>query len=185
MDNVVSPSKPKAQTRKSIRSHEGSWLDNFLRRAVDILASALGLVFLSPFFALIAILIRLDSPGPVFYRGPRLGKGGKTFGMLKFRSMYERLESYEGPRVTSQDDQRVTPLGQFLRNAKINELPQLWNVLKGDMSLVGPRPEDPKLAEEWPEDVRDELLSVRPGVTSPASVVYHDEEKKLPLGGIR
>jgi lipopolysaccharide/colanic/teichoic acid biosynthesis glycosyltransferase len=150
---------------------------------MDILASTLGLVCLSPFFALIAILIRLDSPGPVFYRGPRLGKGGKTFSMLKFRSMYERPESYEGPPVTGQDDQRITPLGQFLRNAKINELPQLWNVLKGEMSLVGPRPEDPKLAEEWPEDVRNELLSVRPGVTSPASVVYHDEEKKLPLGG--
>jgi diguanylate cyclase (GGDEF)-like protein len=93
--------------------------------------------------------------------------------------MYERPESYEGPRVTSRDDDRITVVGRWLRSTKINELPQLWNVLIGDMSLVGPRPEDPEIMESWPQEVRDEILSVRPGLTSPASVLYHSEEDLL------
>ncbi len=93
--------------------------------------------------------------------------------------MYERKESYEGPKVTAEDDERITPFGRILRQTKVNELPQLWNVFFGDMSLVGPRPEDPALAEKWPEAVRREVLSVRPGITSPASVVYRNEEDLL------
>ena len=99
--------------------------------------------------------------------------------MLKFRTMYERPSSYAGPPVTCQGDDRITPIGHWLRDTKINELPQLWNVLVGEMSLVGPRPEDIGIAMEWPEDVRVEILSVRPGITSPASIIYHDEEHKL------
>ena len=98
---------------------------------------------------------------------------------MKFRTMYEEQRSYSGPSVTAQDDDRITPLGHWLRDTKINELPQLWNVLKREMSLVGPRPEDAKIAETWEANEADEILSVRPGITSPASILYHDEEKIL------
>lgn len=134
---------------------------------------------LAPIFGLLAIAIKRDSTGPVFYRGPRLGMGGKPFGILKFRTMREEAASYQGPRVTAEGDPRITPLGKWLRDTKFNELPQLWNVFVGEMSLVGPRPEDPELAEGWPREVRAEVLSVRPGITSPASVLFRDEEKML------
>jgi lipopolysaccharide/colanic/teichoic acid biosynthesis glycosyltransferase len=163
-------------------NHNFTWflrLDCFARRLMDICVALVGLLLLAPVFALIGMLIKRDSPGPVFYRGARLGKAGKRFGILKFRTMYERPESHDGPKVTAEGDQRITPFGQWLRDTKINELPQLWNVLIGEMSLVGPRPEDPELAAAWPEDIRAELLAVRPGVTSPASIVYRNEEKML------
>ena len=108
-----------------------------------------------------------------------MGKDQRPFKMLKFRTMYERPSSYEGPRVTCNGDERITPFGRWLRDTKINELPQLWNVLIGEMSLVGPRPEDVEIAKTWPDEVRKEILSVRPGVTSPASILYHAEEKLL------
>ncbi len=155
-----------------------------LKRLVDILAALFGLALLSPLFLLVALLIKRDSPGPVFYRGPRLGKGGRVFKILKFRTMYERPESYDGPRVTAQGDARITPLGAWLRSTKLNELPQLWNVLVGEMSLVGPRPEDPEIGAGWPEVVRNEVLSVRPGITSPASVLYRNEEALLHHGNL-
>jgi len=154
-------------------------LDSFFRRALDILAGFFGLLLLSPLFLWVAVLLRRDSPGPLFYHGPRVGKDGRSFHILKFRTMYERPESYQGARLTGQGDARVTPFGAWLRNTKLNELPQLWNVLVGDMSLVGPRPEDPLIIQSWPEDMRHKLLRTRPGVTSPASVVYRDEEKML------
>lgn len=156
-----------------------SKLSEYAKRAFDIVVSALGLALLAPFFCLIAFAIKRDTPGPVFYRGPRIGRGGRLFLILKFRTMYENKTSYAGPRVTAQGDTRITPLGQWLRNTKLNELPQLWNVLKGDMSLVGPRPEDPEFTKTWPRNVWNEVLSVRPGITSPASVQYVDEEKLL------
>jgi lipopolysaccharide/colanic/teichoic acid biosynthesis glycosyltransferase len=139
----------------------------------------LGLVALWPLFLLIAYLIKRESPGPVFYRGARVGLRGRTFQILKFRTMYDRAESFQGPRVTARGDRRITPLGHWLRDTKINELPQLWNVLMGEMSLVGPRPEDPEIAASWPGEARQEVLAVRPGVTSPASILYHDEERLL------
>ncbi len=156
----------------------GSWKAS-IKRGFDILASAVGLIALSPVFAAIALLIKHESPGPVFYRGPRMGKNGKIFQILKFRTMFERPESYQGARITARDDNRITPLGRWLRNTKLNELPQLWNVLAGEMSLVGPRPEDPEIAMNWPGNARREILSVSPGITSPASVLYHDEETLL------
>jgi lipopolysaccharide/colanic/teichoic acid biosynthesis glycosyltransferase/CheY-like chemotaxis protein len=152
------------------------------KRVLDLCLSALLLVLLSPLFLFIAIRIKRDSPGPIFYRGPRLGRGGKVFRILKFRTMHECPESYQGPRLTAHGDTRMTPLGSRLRDTKLNELPQLWNVLKGDMSLVGPRPEDPELAMAVPPEVRQEILSVRPGITSPASVLYRDEENLLAPG---
>ena len=156
-----------------------SRLEDLLKRTFDILAASLGLILLSPIFLFLAWRIKRDSPGPVFYRGQRAARGGGVFDILKFRTMYERPESYQGPPITGDDDSRITPLGKWLRDTKLNELPQLWNVLKGDMSLVGPRPEDPEIAAGWQEEVRQEVLSVRPGITSPASVLYRDEEKRL------
>src|SRR4030042_6338557 len=108
-----------------------------------------------------------------------MGRGGKPFKILKFRTMHERPASYTGLRITAQDDPRITSLGRWLRDSKLNELPQFWNVVKGDMSLVGPRPEDPDIAAQWSDDLRSEILSVRPGVTSPASVIYRNEERLL------
>jgi diguanylate cyclase (GGDEF)-like protein len=155
------------------------WWSDLFKRIFDFLIALIGLITLSPFFVFIAFLIKRDSPGPVFYWGSRVGKGGRNFNMLKFRTMYERPESYDGPRLTIKGDARITPLGIWLRDTKINELPQLWNVLIGEMSLVGPRPEDPEIAKSWPEQARNRILSVRPGITSPASILYHDEEKLL------
>ncbi len=149
------------------------------KRVMDIIGAVLVFLFLWPLFLYIVAAIKRDSPGPVFYRGPRVGKDGKPFGILKFRTMYERAESYNGSRLTANEDERITPFGSWLRRTKINELPNFWNVLVGEMSFVGPRPEDPTFVENWPADVRQEILSVRPGITSPASVTYRDEQKLL------
>lgn len=168
-------SKPSLMTAPIVRP----WYTRLAKRALDIFAAAFGLLLLWPLFLIVAILIKRDSPGPVFFRGPRLGLGGRIFQILKFRTMREEVESYNGPKITANGDGRITPIGKWLRDTKLNELPQLWNVLIGEMSLVGPRPEDPDFAAHWPEDARNEILSVCPGVTSPASISYHDEEKRL------
>jgi lipopolysaccharide/colanic/teichoic acid biosynthesis glycosyltransferase len=168
--------RPKPQI-SSVR--ETFKLDQLFKRLFDVCAAFGGLLLLSPFFMVWAFQIKRESPGPAFFRGPRMGKDGKVYSILKFRTMREEPSSYAGPVVTAQDDPRVTPLGTWLRETKINELPQLWNVLVGEMSLVGPRPEDPEIVKTWPEAVRREILSVRPGITSPASVLYRDEEKML------
>lgn len=141
--------------------------------------AVLGIVLLSPLALLIIIRIKGGSDGPVFFHGERVGKDGKRFKIIKFRTMYEAPESYNGNIVTAQDDPRITPVGKWLRDTKLNELPQLWNIIKGDMSLVGPRPEDPHIVSQWTEGVRKEILSVRPGITSAASVLYRDEESLL------
>ncbi len=161
-----------------VRSLSFLW-SSLAKRAFDVILAFIGLIFLAPFFVLVSILVRRDSPGPAFYRGPRMGKKGRVFQILKFRTMYESPESYEGPHVTGKGDDRITPLGHWLRNTKINELPQLWNVLIGDMSLVGPRPEHPEIMRALPQSLRGDILSTRPGITSPASVVYHSEENLL------
>ena len=152
---------------------------NLFKRLVDIIAAGFGLLLLSPLFLLLGGMVKRDSPGPVFYRGPRMGMGGRPFKILKFRTMREEAASYEGPSITGRNDIRITPLGQWLRDTKLNELPQLWNVLVGEMSLVGPRPEVPEITKTWPESLQREILSMRPGMTSPASVLYRDEEKRL------
>jgi lipopolysaccharide/colanic/teichoic acid biosynthesis glycosyltransferase len=149
-----------------------------LKRAFDLILSLLGLLILAPFFAVIGVAIKRDSEGPIFFAGERVGRGCKPFKILKFRTMQETPESFNGPRITAQDDPRITRLGRFLRDSKLNELPQLMNVLRGEMSLVGPRPEDPSFVEHYSEEQR-EVLSVRPGITSLASVIYSDEEKRL------
>ncbi len=155
------------------------WLDKALRRLVDMIVSGISLMVLSPIFLLIGLAIKRDSDGPVFYNGSRVGRNGKLFDIIKFRTMFENEDSYNGARITACDDERITDIGKWLRDTKLNELPQLINVFKGDMSLVGPRPEDPEILEDWPKEIKDELLSVRPGLTSPASVVYRNEETLL------
>lgn len=146
-------------------------------RMLDSVASLLGLILLSPLFLLLAVLIKADSAGPVFFRAQRIGQGGKPFRLVKFRSMVSRA-AQRGPGITTADDQRITRVGRLLRRSKLDELPQLLNVLKGEMSLVGPRPEDPRyVALYTPEQRR--LLEVRPGMTSPASLRYRHEERLL------
>ncbi len=146
-----------------------------LKRSFDILVSATALILLSPVLLATATAIRLDSPGPALHRAMRAGQGGRLFTLLKFRSMVAGAED-QGPGITGADDPRITRVGRFLRRAKLDELPQLWNVLRGDMSLVGPRPEDPRyVALYTPEQRR--LLDARPGITSPASIAYRNEER--------
>lgn len=148
-----------------------------LTRIFDILAASVGLLFLSPLLALVAFAIRLDSPGPVFYRARRIGKDGIPFRLFKFRTMVDGADR-QGAGITAAVDLRITSVGRFLRRTKIDELPQLINVLKGEMSLVGPRPEDPRyVALYTPEQRR--VLAVRPGITSAASLVYRHEEQLL------
>jgi lipopolysaccharide/colanic/teichoic acid biosynthesis glycosyltransferase len=148
-----------------------------LKRLFDFTASAVGLLILSPIFAIIALLIKLSSPGPVFHRAQRVGMAGKPFTLYKFRSMIVGAHRL-GPAITAQGDPRITTIGCFLRRTKLDELPQLINVVKGDMSLVGPRPEDPRYVAVYTPAQRA-ILSVRPGITSAASVVFRHEEQLL------
>ena len=148
-----------------------------LKRPFDILASAIGLIILSPVLLGIALVVRLTSPGPALYRAQRVGRFGKEFTLYKFRSMVVGAERY-GPGITAAGDIRITRVGRFLRRTKLDELPQLMNVLRGDMSLVGPRPEDPRyVALYTPEQRR--ILEQRPGITSAASLTYRNEERML------
>lgn len=148
-----------------------------IRRLLDIAASVAGLAVLGPLFVLIGLLIKLDSPGPVFYRAQRVGKDGIPFRLYKFRSMVANAER-QGPGVTASGDKRITSIGRLLRRTKIDELPQLINVLAGDMSLVGPRPEDPCYVALYTPEQRC-VLVVRPGITSAASLTYRHEEQLL------
>jgi lipopolysaccharide/colanic/teichoic acid biosynthesis glycosyltransferase len=179
MKQAIANSLPKIEINLPVHNSPPALilaLDLVVRRWTSCLVAVIGLILFSPIFCMIAIAIRRDSPGPIFYRGRRVGRRGRVFGMLKFRTMHEKPESYQGAPVTAQDDPRISRIGRFLRDTKLNELPQLWNVLVGDMNLVGPRPEDPEIAAGWPPEVRQVILSVRPGVTSPASIIYRDEE---------
>jgi len=144
-----------------------------MKRTFDAVVSFLGLVLLSPFLLPVAILIKLDSPGPILFRQQRIGKGFRPFFICKFRTM---LQDPCGPGrlITIGDDPRITRVGRWLRKTKIDELPQLFNVLKGEMSFVGPRPEVPKYVQVFHRDYED-ILRVRPGITDLASLKYRDE----------
>lgn len=155
------------------------FLDSITRRIIDVFVSFFGLILLIPVFIVVGTIIKRDTPGPVFYHGPRVGKNGKIFKILKFRTMEETPESYNGKRLTVNGDPRVTDAGRWLRESKLNELPQLWNVFLGHMSLVGLRPEDPKLFARWPEEYQQRYSKYRPGITSPASLMFFDEENRL------
>jgi len=148
-----------------------------LKRGFDLLASGIGLIVLSPFLALVAIAVRLDSPGPIFYRAKRIGRYGEEFYVYKFRTMVANADR-KGPGITVANDRRVTRVGRILRRTKFDEFPQLFNVLRGDMSLVGPRPEDPRYVAYYTPEQRA-VFAVRPGITSLASVQFRHEEETL------
>ncbi|MCP4572459.1 MAG: sugar transferase [bacterium] len=147
------------------------------KRLLDMTGSVAGLAVLAPFLACVALGIVATSPGPVFYRQMRVGRGGLTFRILKFRTMVDGAEA-RGPRVTGAGDARVTGFGRFLRRHKIDELPQLVNVLRGEMSLVGPRPEVPEFTALYPEEFA-RVLQVRPGITHRATQLFRREEELL------
>jgi len=148
------------------------------KRIFDFVASSLGLLLFSPFFLLVAILIKIDSPGPVFFRQERVGRYHRLFRIHKFRTMTVGAES-NGLQITVGQDRRITRVGALLRKTKLDELPQLIDVILGDMSLVGPRPEVPRYMACYPTDVRDQVLSVRPGITDWASIKFKDENEIL------
>ena len=148
-----------------------------IKRAFDIVVSAIGLLLLSPLLLIIAVANWLTAPGPIFYLAPRIGLHGRLFYVYKFRTMIVNADKV-GPKVTVAGDSRITPIGRILRKTKLDELPQLINVLRGDMSLVGPRPEDPRYVALY-TPVQRAVLNVAPGITSPASVHYRDEQALL------
>lgn len=149
----------------------------FLIRLLDLTVAILGLLLLWPLFVIISGIIKLTSPGPVFYRARRMGQGQRHFKLYKFRSMVQDADQ-QGPGITVNNDARITRIGRLLRRTKLDELPQLINILRGEMSLVGPRPEDPRYLPFYTPEQR-QILSVRPGITSPASIYYHNEETLL------
>jgi lipopolysaccharide/colanic/teichoic acid biosynthesis glycosyltransferase len=151
-----------------------------MKRLLDILAAVAGLTLLAPLLAAVALLIKLDSPGPVLFKQQRVGKGFRPFWIYKFRTM--KVDPDGGPVLTIGADRRITRAGALLRRSKIDELPQLINILKGDMTIVGPRPEVPRYVEAFRRDY-EEILKVRPGLTDLASLKYRDESALLGQSG--
>ena len=155
-----------------------------LKWLFDKLASLFGLLFLSPVLLVVAILIKVKMPGPVLFCQKRVGQYGKLFTVYKFRSMTVKAEASVASRdsdatsIASTEQNRITPLGEKLRRYKLDELPELWNVLKGDMSFVGPRPDVPGYADQLQGEERD-ILKLKPGITGPASLKYRNEEELL------
>jgi lipopolysaccharide/colanic/teichoic acid biosynthesis glycosyltransferase len=148
------------------------------KRLFDLLLAAAGLLLLSPLLLAIAVAIRLDTPGPALFRQQRVGRGGRPFRIHKFRTMVADAPA-RGPGLTIGDDARITRVGRFLRAKRLDELPQLIDVLRGDMSLVGPRPELPRYVAHYPAALRERVLAVRPGITDPSSLAYLDEAERL------
>ena len=142
------------------------------KRLFDIIFSLIGLVVLAPVFLVVGVAIRLTSQGPVLFRARRAGRGGETFVMHKFRTMHH-WTSTPGSSLTGANDRRVYPLGRFLRRTKLDETPQLWDIFRGKMSFVGPRPEDPRIVEEAYTAEQLKTLDVLPGLTSPGSLFYY------------
>lgn len=148
------------------------------KRLFDLLGAAAALLLLSPLLLLTAMLVKLDSPGPVFFRQERVGRGGVPFRIHKFRTMAADAPA-RGLPLTVGADPRITRVGGFLRRTRIDELPQFIDVLQGSMSLVGPRPEVPRYVAHYPPELRERALSVRPGITDPASLAHIDEAALL------
>ena len=149
-----------------------------VKRLLDLVASAGGLILLSPLLLAIAVAVVIDSGRPALFRQKRVGRHGTPFEILKFRSMRPATDN-TAALVTSAGDQRITRVGGWLRSTKLDELPQLWNVVRGDLSIVGPRPEVQRYVDLWPAPDREIILSVRPGITDPASTKYRREEELL------
>lgn len=151
------------------------------KRIFDVIISLCVVIIALPLWLVVAIAIKLDSPGPVLYRAIRIGKDGKPFALFKFRTMVAGA-SRQGPGITRDGDSRITAVGRLLRKLKIDEMPQLINVLKGEMSIVGPRPEDPRYVHHYTPEQR-RVFAVRPGMASPAFVRYRHEEEILAAAG--
>lgn len=164
--------EPIAVEKGSMRIYES------LKRTGDILLAGLGLLVSLPLWGLIAVAIRLDSRGGVFFAHERVGRYGRPFKVLKFRTMVPEAPK-RGSAITAGNDPRITRVGRILRKTKLDELPQLWNVLKGEMSLVGPRPEVAQYVQLYPEPARRYILSVPPGITGVTQIRYRNEERLL------
>lgn len=154
------------------------YVDRFFKRTFDVAASTAGLFVLMPLLGFCAVAVKLTSPGPVLFRQDRVGRYGKIFRIAKFRTM-SWVQTPDHPHITVGSDPRILRLGKILRKWKLDELPQLWNVLVGDMSIVGPRPEVPKYVALYTPEERRIILSVRPGITDPSSIRMRDESTIL------
>lgn len=148
------------------------------KRLFDLFFAVPGVVMLLPLFLIVAVAVKATSPGPVFFRQTRVGRHEQPFLIYKFRTMVEDAEAL-GKQITVGEDRRITPLGKFLRKYKIDELPQLFNVVIGEMSLVGPRPEVPKYVSYYPADLRTKIFSIPPGITGKASIEFREENALL------
>lgn len=155
---------------------QGSY--QYLKRALDLIGSGLALVLLSPLFLCAALVVLLDSRGPVLFRQDRVGRSGKHFKIIKFRTMAVSKPG-DGPQVTSAVDSRMTRAGRIMRKMKLDEIPQLINVFLGQMSFVGPRPQVPRYVDNFPQQLKPIILSSKPGITSPATILFRFEEKIL------
>jgi len=150
-----------------------------MKRFFDVIFSILGLILLSPLLIPVMVILKFTGEGEVFYRQKRVGKGGKMFYLLKFATMLKDSPYMGTQTVTIKDDPRILPFGKFLRKTKINELPQLVNVLKGDMSLIGPRPQTTRCFLAFPNSAQLAILKVKPGLSGIGSIVFRDEESML------
>lgn len=148
-------------------------------RATDVILSAVALLLLSPAFLVVALILRLTGEGEVFYRQSRIGKGGSPFGLLKFATMRKDSPTQGAGELTMPGDPRVLPVGRVLRKTKINELPQLWNILIGDMSFIGPRPQTRKFHDGYDPADRAMIEKIRPGLSGVGSILFRDEENLL------
>lgn len=150
-----------------------------IKRAFDIIASGLAMLVLSPLLLPLALVLRCTGEGEIFYRQERVGRGGKPFQIYKFATMLKNSPSLTGGDITGDKDPRVLPLGNVLRKTKLNELPQLWNIFVGDMSIIGPRPLTPRVAALFPPDHWERIKNIRPGLSGIGSIVFRDEESLL------
>lgn len=162
---------------QNIENRSNHFYSLYGKRIFDLIVSSAMLVVLSPLFFVISVIVKFGSKGPVFYSQKRMGKNWNVFTLYKFRSMEENSES-RGPGITALNDSRITPVGGFLRKYKLDEIPQLLNVFKGDMSLVGPRPESLKYVEMFKDEYKD-ILQISPGLTDYALIEYRNEEEVL------
>lgn len=150
-----------------------------MTRLFDIFFSSLAILLLTPLFFPIMLILRITGEGKVFYHQERVGKDGQLFGLWKFATMLENSPNMKNAYITTHDDPRVLPMGRFLRKSKINELPQLINILKGDISIVGPRPQVQAHLELYPKNSVDDIVSIQPGLTGIASLFFRDEETMI------
>jgi len=158
-------------------------LRDIIKRTIDIILTIFAIIMFAPVMLITAILIKMDSSGPVFYKQVRIGQNGKPFKLWKFRTMVNNAH-LKGHSITSNHDSRITRIGGFIRSVKFDELPNLFNIISGDMSIVGPRPEVPEYVNRYDERM-EEIFKVKPGLTGPAQLVFFNEEKLINKDNVR